>query len=323
MSLLVNILIFFVSVGIVWYFAGILIEAVSRIAKRFCRTGFFTAFFLLGLLTSISEISVAINSSLAEVPGVSVGNLAGASFVILLFIVPVLAIAGRGLALNDAVSKQNLLLILSAIALPTALVIDGTVTKTEGLLALLAYGTVAYSLYRNRKSINACDPIVEESNDFIPPVLKDLFRIFIGALAIFGAAHFLVEQSVYFANLLSVPSSLIGLLLLSLGTNVPEIVIAIRAIMRRKTDIALGDYLGSASMNTFIFSLLALGNGTFRVEASEFIATTGLMIVGLLTFYVFVRRTCTLTRREGVVLLMFYVAFVVFQLLTILRFATD
>ena len=320
MAALVQILIFLTSVGIVWFFAGILIDSVSRISTRFCRTGFFTAFFILGFLTSISEISVAINSGIASVPAVSVGNLIGASFVVMLFIVPLLALAGKGISLNDAVSRRGLLLILAIIALPTLLVVDGTVTASEGLIALLAYGTVSYALYRRRRAINACDP---EPLTFenAKPLVIDISRVLVGAVAIFLAAHFLVEEAVFFANALNVPVSIIGLLLLSIGTNVPEIVIAVRALWRGRTDIAFGDYLGSAAMNTFIFSVVALLNGTFLIEASGFVLTSALMIGGLGFLYMFAHTKNHISRTEGALLLLFYAAFLIVQVLNAASFA--
>ena len=323
MHMLVQVIIFLASVGIVWFFAGILIDSVNRIAHRYCRTGFFTAFFILGALTSISEFSVATNAALAGVPGVSVGNLVGASFVILLFVVPVLAIAGGRIPVNSAVSKKNLFLMLFTAALPALLVIDGNVTRAEGLLAILAYATVAYALYRQKESIDACDAPVLEAVSRTRSTLADVGRILLGSAAIFAAAHFLVEQAVYFATALSVPASLIGLLLLSIGTNIPELVIAARAIMRRSTDVALGDYLGSAAMNTFIFGGLAVVAGTFWVEPSEFIMTTVLFASGLLLLFFIASSRKGIPRRAGFILLAFYLAFVALQLFNVLRFSAD
>lgn len=323
MDLLTHSVIFAASVAIVWYFAGIVIEGVQRVARRYCRSGFFTAFFILGFLTSISEFSVAINSTLGGVPEVSVGNLVGASFVILLFIIPLLAVAGRGIAINAALSKRTLALMLASIALPVLLVVDGNVTRTEGLLAVLAYGTVAFALYRQRQSIRACDPLETDMLERMKATAVDVGRIVLGGVAIFAAAHFLVEQAVYFAGVLSVPASLIGLILLSIGTNIPELVIAARSILSRKAEIALGDYLGSAAMNTFIFGVLALGAGRFAVEAGEFIVTGILMVFGIICFYAFARSRRKLSPREGSILLGFYATFVALQLLTILWSAAN
>jgi len=319
MDTLVHIIILLLSVGIVWFFADVLIDAVGRISRRYCKSGFFTAFFILGFLTSIGEISVAINSNLAGVPGVSAGNLIGASFVVLLLIVPLLALIGKGIRLNEAVSKTTLTVMLVVIALPALVIIDGDVTRTEGLLALLAYGTVAYALYRKHAPISACDPIEEDRGGRARGMASDLLRVLISGVAVFAAAHFLVEQAVYFAGALNVPGSLIGLLILSLGTNIPEIVIAIRAILRGRTDIAFGDYLGSAAMNTLVFGGLAITAGSFAVEASQFVMTTVLLVSGLVMLWIFARSRLTISRTEGAVLLLFYIVFFLLQIWNIFR----
>ncbi len=323
MDVFVHILIFAAAVGVVWFFAGVLIDAVSSISRRYCKSGFLTAFFILGFLTSISEFSVASNSVLAGVPGVSVGNLIGASFVILLFITPLLAIAGKGIHLNGAISKGMLAIMLLAIALPVLLVLDGNVTKTEGVLALLAYGTIGYALYRKRAPIRLCEPSEERVMDQIRLTISDGGKIVLGGIIIFIAAHFLVEQAVYFATVLSVPASLVGLLMLSLGTNIPEIVIAFRSIFRGRSDIAFGDYLGSAAMNTLIFGGLAVASGTFVLEASEFIMTAALLVVGLAFLFIFAGTRLTVSRKEACFLLFFYGAFLVLQIWNVVRFAGD
>lgn len=325
MATLVHIIIFLCSAAVVWVFAGVLIEAVNRIAKRFNKTGFLMAFFILGFLTSISEISVAANAVLAGVPGVSVGNLIGASFVILLFIVPLLALVGTGIKLKHTISKRNLLLMLAVVALPALLVIDGNVTKTEGILTILAYLAVAYLLYRQRGRTPDVggDELAAEVLSKTHATLLDIGRIALGGAAIFLAARFLVEQAVYFAQLLTIPPSLVGLILLSIGTNVPEIVISIRSVLRNQTDIAFGDYLGSAVMNTLIFGGLALVSGTFFLESSEFIVSTVLLVLGLTCFFFFARSGYSLSRREGAILVLFYGLFLAFQIYNVVRFATD
>lgn len=322
MDTFVHVVIFLASVGVIWFFAGILVDAVSRISRRYCKSGFLTAFFILGFLTSISEFSVAANSAIGGVPGVSVGNLIGASFVILLFIVPLLAIAGNGIRLNGAISKGMLALILVTIVLPVLLVLDGDVTKTEGLLALLVYGTLAYALYRKREPIKACDTFEENIVERVRLTIADGVRILVGGVVVFAAAHFLVEQAVYFADTLQIPNSLVGLVMLSIGTNIPEIVIAVRSIFRGRSDIAFGDYLGSAAMNSLIFGGLALATGTFVIEPSEFIVTAVLLVTGLGLLYVFASSRLTLSRKEAILLILFYVAFLGLQIWNAVRFAS-
>lgn len=319
LNTLINVLIFLCSIGIVWYFAGVLIESVTHLSRRFNKTGFTTAFFLLGFLTSISEFSVATNATLQGVPEVSVGNLIGGSFVVLLFIVPLLAVLAGRIELRNTLSRRNLLLALATVALPALLVIDGKVSIVDGLLSLLVYLTLLFSIYRQKQEIPdtraAARPFVQKRS-----LMADIGRIVGGGVMIFFASRILVDQAVLFSMLLGAPTSLVGLVLLSLGTNVPELTVAIRAVIRKRADVAFGDYIGSATVNTFIFGMLPFVNGAFAFNTGETRATTLLLAVGLVVFYFFARSESSLSRREGAVLLVFYVAFIALQISALVHY---
>lgn len=317
---LVHIFIFLFSGMIIWFFAGTLIESVDRVARRFQKAGFTVAFFILGLLTSISELSVATNALVDGVPQVSIGNLVGASFIILLLIIPLLAIAGNGIELKHTISRSNLILALAATALPSLLIIDGAVTKEKGAIALLVYITLVVMVYKEKNSVEKIEDIPEDLLQKRRATLLDAGKILVGAIAIFVAGHFLVKQSVYFSNLWHVPKAFIGLLFLSIGTNVPEIVIAIRAILKKHKDIAFGDYLGSAASNTLIFGLVALIGGDFSLNAGGFLPVAVLTIIGFICFYVFALSKHSLSKKEGVILLLFTVLFFILQGVHFARF---
>ena len=322
MDIVTHIGIFLLSLSVLWFFAGMLLDSVGRLATRLCRSGFGTAFLILGFLTSIGEISVAVNAGIGGVPGVSAGNLAGASFVILLLIVPFLAVAGKGLSIKGLVSKETLAFTLIIILLPLLLLADGNVSMLEGAFAIVAYLALAYSI-RNRpegKVSNVCLPVSKKDHKAL---VLDTLKILVGAATVFVASHFLVEESVAMATYISVPASLIGLLLLSIGTNIPEIVIAVRAVLRKQHDIAFGDYLGSAAANVPIFGALAFFTGGFVVESSQFVATALLALVGFVLFYLFTRTHSELSRKEGIVLLVFYAGFVLIQVVNLIRFTVN
>lgn len=322
MAIIVHISTFLASAAVIWFFAGLLIGAVDRIAKRFNKSDFTVAFFVLGFLTSISEISVAVNSGLDGVPQVSAGNLIGASFVLLLFIVPILAIVGNGVELRNTLSRRNLLCALGLVLLPALLIVDGDATRREGIIILAAYVTLLYLIRSERSPLKEVGEVKDELLDKKKTVW-DAVKIVVGAALIFVSGHFLVQETVFFANLLSVPISLIGLIILSIGTNIPEISIGFRAIFERHKDVALGDYLGSAVTNVPIFGILAVTNGPFNVEPSEFMVTILLMVGGLAAFYIFAGSKKRISRKEGFALFAFYGVFLALQFMNLARFATD
>lgn len=314
MEILIHSSLFLLSLGVVWFFAGILIDAIDRVAKRFNRNGFTVAFFVLGFLTSISEISIAVNATWEGRPQISAGNLIGASFVILLMIVPFLAVFGNGVSLKNTISRKNLGLALFIILLPAFFVLDGSINRLEGLTILLFYLVLVYSLRRSGSVLKTLEQVDETIANKKHTTFWDGVKILIGAGFIFVAGHILVNETAYFSKLFRLPVSLIGLAFLSIGTNVPELVIAIRSVYKKHKDIAFGDYLGSAVANTPIFGFLALSNGRFAVEPNEFLPTFFLMLLGLLLFYFFAGSKNAISRNEGGVLFLVYATFLIVQI---------
>ena len=326
MQLLTHLALFLLAAAVTWFFGGLLVGSIDRIAKRFKASGFTVAFFVLGFLTSISELSVAINSTLDGIPQVSAGNLVGASFVILLFIIPLLAVLGRGIDLRHTLGKYTLPFALLVIGLPSLFALDGDVRPAEGLLMFLLYGTLLYFMRReeggSKRQLASAALAIEKSIRRVRPV-EDILKIFVGASFIFLAGNLLVGEAAFLATYFGVPASIIGLLLLSIGTNVPELVVAVRSILRHRNDIAFGNYMGSAAANTGIFAVLALLNGTFAVERSEFLITFILTAGGLSLFWRFSRSKHDISRQEGLALLAVYVIFLIAQVATFVRLAVD
>lgn len=308
MGLLIHGLFFGAAAVVLWLSSRVLVDSIDRYAKRNHRERFVVAFFVLGLVTSISEFSVALNSLVRGVPDVSAGNLLGASFVIFFLIVPLLAIGGRGITLSHMLSRYCAFVAFVAVLTPSLLAIDGEVTLLDGTLALVAYGLVIVCVHR----LHAKASRHTKGASFAEQA-ADLLKVLIAALFIFIAGHFLVEETVYFAGALTLPASLIGLLVLSIGTNVPEITIAIRSILSNRAEIAFGDYLGSALTNTLIFGLLPFVSGSFMVSTGATVAFATLFAFGTLSFFLFTQTKRTITRAEGTVLLAFYAAFVTLQ----------
>ncbi len=316
-------IVFFLSASVIWLLSGILIDATDAVAKRYNKSGFAVAFFVLGFLTSIGEIAVAVNATIEGVPQVSAGNLLGASLVILLLIIPILAILGGGIPMTKTLLPSNVALLLFIVLLPSLLALDGNVTVTEGFVMLLLFASLLFRIQKKRPAEEtAAEALQSTERELLHTKHATLFdgaKIAGGAILIFLAGGILVRESVYFSALLGIPYSFVGLLFLSIGTNVPEIVIAVRCVLGRHKDIAFGDYMGSAAANTLLFGLLPLTNGAFTIEISEMAVTFSVFAVGLSLFFLFSRTKEILSRREGVVLFSLYLLFMVMQIFNAVR----
>lgn len=317
MEIITHILTFGAAIAAIWFFAGLIVESVDKMATRFQKSGFIVAFFLLGFLTSLGEFSVSINSMIKGAPQVSAGNLVGASFVLLVFIVPLLAVAAGQVRMSRIFDGWRLAYILFVIAIPSVFLIDGSLTRAEGMACVL----FLISLFWIINKYNVAPPKAEQRAEILTEARKshffDIGKVLVAAVVIFFSGNLLVNEAVWFSEILNAPRALMGMLLLSIGTNIPEIAIALRAVIKKRSDVALGNYLGSATMNTLTFSLLALVSGPFTLDQGPLIVACIFTIVGFVLFYFFIKSKDVLSRKEGVVLLVIYGLFLAVNIYTI------
>jgi len=281
----------------IWVCAGFIVRAVDELAHRLHQNSFAVAFLLLGLLTSITEMSVAVNSTLNGTPHLSVGNLVGGSLVIFLLIIPGLAFFGKGIHLRHALSPSTLRIALLVIALPALTAMWGVLVPLSGVALIMAYGILLFSVARQQLALPSFTRAA-----YAPSLTLQLVKILAAGVGIFFISRLLVEESVYVASTLAIPTSLVGLLMLSVGTNTPEIMIAVRAVVSGKKEVAFGNYIGSAAINTLILGLLSVSNGRFFLDSSEFMITVPFTILGLFLFYRFSRTHNVLSTTEGAIL---------------------
>ncbi len=304
---------FFYSISFlaVWFGAGLIIKSVDRIAHKLRFSSFALSFFILGLLTSIPETAVGINAVVDHNPEIFVGTLLGGTVVIFLFIIPVLAILGKGVKLNHDLDTKKLMGLLAVIATPGLVIIDHNVTNLEGLLLIVSYATIFYFIQRKHGVLETqhTEALFIKIYSFL-----DVIKVVFGVGVVFVSSQFIVSQTLDFARLLDIPPFYLSLIVLSLGTNLPELSLAIRTIVSGKKDIAFGDYLGSAAANTLLFGIFTLASDGEVFTFNSFMMTFLFIVSGLTLFYFFAQSRKDISTKEGVILFIVYAAFVLYEI---------
>jgi len=311
MALIPGLFFYILAFIVIWFGAGLIIKSVDRIARQLRFSSFAISFFILGLLTSIPETAVSINAVLNHKPEVFVGTLLGGTVVIFLFIIPVLAILGKGIKLNHDLNTKNLIGLLVVIAAPGLVVIDHKVTNFEGILLILSYIAIFYFI---EKKHGVLERHHTEALSIRVYSFLDLVRVALGIGIVFVSSQFIVSQTLVFAKLLNISAFYISLIVLSIGTNLPELSLAIRAIVSGKKDIAFGDYLGSAAANTLLFGIFTLVNDGEVFTFNSFLTTFLFIAFGLGLFYLFSQSKKDISRKEGLALLAIYIIFVAYEI---------
>ncbi len=305
-----HITIFVGSFLLLWYSANLIVDGISALAKKITLSSFAVSFFVLGILTSIPELSIGINALINHTPTLFAGNLIGASFVLYLLVIPLLAIFGGGIKLSHEMSQKAIMLSLLVAVAPLFLILDGKMTRIEGFFIIALYMVLFYSIEKKK---NLFEKIHDRVFDGQKGKTLYFLKIVIGSLLLFVASKFIVDQTHYFTEFFHREVFLVSLLVLSVGTNLPELSIAFASIVKKNKDVAFGDYVGSAAANSLFFGILTVINGSFSLPIQGLSRTFVIFVAGLSLFFVFTRTKKSLSRWEGAVLLLIYVLFIVVE----------
>lgn len=305
--ILLELFIYIFSFILIWFGAGLIVSSVDRFSHKLRLSSFIVSFVVLGLLTSTPELAVGLTAVSEHQPEIFAGNLLGGIPVIFLFVIPILAILGKGIAVKHDLDGRTLAATLVTILAPSVLLLDKKLSMIEGVILLLLYVILLIIIQSKHGFFDMKKNILEiKAYSY-----KDMLKLIIGIGIIFAASQQIVAKTEYFSALLKLSPFYISLIGLSLGTNIPELSLAIRSVFFGKKDIAFGDYLGSAAANTFLFGLLTLLYGGEVVTSNNFTVTFIFVALSLMLFYLFSRSKNAISRREGFILLFTYLSFVV------------
>lgn len=300
--------------GLIWLASTEVIESVTRISLKAKVPPFMISFIFLGLLTSTTEISLAFNSHLNGVPEIAAGNLLGGIIVMFLLVIPVLAIFGGGVSVNNNYTRGELLFTLAMVTLPAGVYIDGKVSQLESFILLLAYSIpVALLLIRHRNAPAKRGRIANKIKN--ARIGTEVVKIIVAGAVLMFAADTLVGIVDSSAEVLGVSPFLLSLLSLSIGTNLPELVLVARAVMAGQKDIAIANYIGSALVNTLILGVLTFLN-LDKPITTDFTKIFVFTVGGIILFFVFISTRKELSRSEGLILCCIYLSFVLSEILT-------
>lgn len=217
----------------------------------------------LGALTSMPELFVSLGAIAKGLPELGIGNIVGSNIANTLFILGATA-AISPLAKGEGIGwKFNNIAMLGATAMFSIPLMTGALTPVMGAAMLglgAAYmGASYYTSKRDMQSAAAESPAAatEEQDHHHPEKMPGWFNATWAIAGLGGlvcAADLLVNSASRFALGMGVSQALVGALAVAVGTSLPELVVNIKTALKKETDMALGNILGSN-----IFNILAVG----------------------------------------------------------------
>jgi cation:H+ antiporter len=279
---------------------------------------------LLALATSFPELFVGITSALEGSPSLSLGNVIGANIANISLVAGASALLVGKVNVHGEFLRRDVWVALGAGILPLILIIDGSLSRVDGLALLAIYGAYASSFFK-RRFLEIGEEIRRGSfvhkffrtiNHLDGNKTKEAARLFLGIAALLLSANLIVKIAERLAAMANLPVFLVGLILLSIGTTLPELGFSIRSLEDREPTMFFGNLLGSIIANsTLVIGLAAVISPIKVVAVQEYLVAAVAFLAIFLTFWFFIRSKLRLDRWEAGVLLLMYIVFVVVEFL--------
>jgi len=313
------ILIFIGSCVILTFAGKWLVDALSRIALILSLKEFVVAFFIMALGTSIPNLMIGIVSALNKVPVLSFGDVVGANIFDLSIVVGLAALVSRsgGLSCQSRTVQGSSFFTIVIAMLPLFLIFDGNLSRVDGLLLLLSFVTYALWLFSKKERFSK----TYDDKNKVPFSLRGFFKDFViilGGLGLLLAGGWgVVKSATFFAHTFNMPLGLIGMFVVAIGTCMPEAFFSFHAARKNQDWLIFGNLMGSVVItSTLILGIVAIIYPIQIDDFSPFAVARLFLIVAVIAFFVFLRTGCVITRKEGMILLGLYLAFLITQILT-------
>ncbi|MCI1682223.1 MAG: calcium/sodium antiporter [Bacteroides sp.] len=301
--------------------ANALTDGGASIAKRFSVSPLVIGLTIVAFGTSTPELAVSISSALKGSTGIAIGNIVGSNIFNTLMIVGCTALFAPIVISKNTLRKEIPLCILSSVVLLICSndiflnhETENILSVTDGLILLCFFAIFmgyTFAIAFQESSKEASEDVKEL------PIWKSTFYIIGGLGLLILGGNFFVNGASGIARSLGVSESVIGLTLVAGGTSLPELATSIVAALKKNPEIAIGNVIGSNLFNIFfvlgcsasITPLHITGDNNFNL----------LMLVGssilLWLFGLFFAKR-TITRIEGSILVLCYIAYITLLIYT-------
>ena len=297
------------------------VDSSVNIAKRFHVPDILIGATVVSIGTTLPEVMVSASSALKGSGSIAYGNAIGS------IICNTALIAALTVAIKPAtIQKKDLKIpviffFIAAIFYSAVAYISGYFSRIIGILLLMIFAVyitlqVKAALKTPAQSTDKGSEEPENSS-----IIKDIIMLVIGAATITVGANLLVNNGQIIAAALGVPEAVIALTFVALGTSLPELVTAITSLVKGHGALSLGNVIGANLFNLILVSGVSVTLAPFAIPSDNMIAGKNASLILDIPLMLFVMVFLTvpalikgkLSRYQGVILLVVYASYCIFQ----------
>ena len=236
--------------------ADLLVEGASNVAKKFHIPEIIIGLTIVSIGTSLPELFVSIKSAIGGYPDMAVGNVVGSNIANLLLILGVSSI------IKSVSFKRETRLIEMPICLAVSIIfmilcnMGQDVTRFDATILVILF--ILFIIYTIVMAVKGEEFDKEDEKEEVVDekptgsTIKNIINIILGIILLKFGGDFTVDNAVNVANFFGLSEKLISVTILAIGTSLPELVTSVSAAIKGKSDIAIGNILGSNIFNMLL-----------------------------------------------------------------------
>lgn len=314
--MLLEILWFGIGLALLLWGADVLVKGASGLALRFGVSPFVVGVILVGFGTSAPELTINLTAVAGGFYDLAVGNVVGSNIANIGMVLGASALIAP-LTVRMRLLKLETPMLLAVSALFWLMCMDGSIGRIDA--GVLLAGFVGMLVVVARDARVEPDGVLEELGDAAREAAAprlNILRVVLGLILMVFASRLMVDSAVSLAELMGVSQLVVGLTVVAIGTSLPELATSLVATYRGEVDIALGNIIGSCLFNILLIIGVSAAVHPLQVNPELLWVEIPMMLAFAALLFPMMRAGQGIDRRDGVMLLTGFVAFLAFEVVT-------
>ncbi len=293
-----------------WAGTELTIKGAVSVSKKLGLSEFIVGAAILSIGSDLPELAIAIqvavdNLGAGDASNIVVGSAIGSTIGQIGLVLGVAALLTHLTLTRRMIYRHGVVVLLGSIVLLALMGWDGIVTQVEGIVLIVVYLIYFFALWTD---VGKNGTEEERNGQSLP---KAVFFLLAGFAIVIYSAELTVSSAIEVARLLNVKETLVAILLIGLGTSLPELSISVGAALKKKAHMSVGNLIGSNIFDTLVpigaaaaISLVTFDDNILIHELPY------LFILSALVLFFFARGT-GVYRHEAFIILGMYGAYVI------------
>ena len=326
--MILNLTFFVIGFIMLYYGANLLVKGSSSLAQSLNLAPLVIGLTVVAFGTSAPELVISVVSSIKDKSMIAVGNVIGSNICNIALVLGVAALL-HPIKGHRSVIRRDIPIMLGISFYLLLISFNSKIGRLEG--ASLFGGIIVYTLFNYYMAIKesrreysdesvALESAVKEI-EYVTSRSRQILLIVVGISGVIVGAEILIDAAVIIMKKFGFNEKFIGLTIVALGTSLPELATSVVAALRKEMDISIGNLVGSNVFN--MLSVLGAASLIRPILIPGGFIASGLLIDYLVMMFIsflpwlMMRKTCTVKRKDGLILLSCYIGYVVYLILKV------